>query len=116
MGTVEDTENPTDKEMADDNSSVLEIEPGPPEHSYKLSSVVSHFGASTSAGHYVADVFRFDAGGWYRYDDTVVTQTDQVSVRTGSNRANGYIFMYMHQPLWEECNSDKRREENSRDQ
>jgi len=114
--TVEDTGNPTDKEVANDNSSVLEIEPGPPEHSYKLSSVVSHFGASTSAGHYVADVFRFDAGGWFRYDDTVVTQTDQTAVRTGSNRANGYIFMYMHQPLWEECNSDKRREENSCDQ
>merc|ERR1711874_611171 len=101
---VEDTENSNNKEVADDNSSV--IEPGPPEHSYKLSSVVSHFGASTSAGHYVADVFRFDAGGWFRYDDTVVTQTDQMAVRTGSNRANGYIFMYVHQPLWSECCSD----------
>ena len=55
---VEDTENSTDKEMPVDSSSVLETEPGLPEHSYKLSSVVSHFGASTSAGHYVADVFR----------------------------------------------------------
>jgi len=104
---VEDTENSTDKEMPVDSSSVLETEPGLPEHSYKLSSVVSHFGASTSAGHYVADVFRFDAGGWFRYDDTVVTQTDQNAVRTGSNRANGYIFMYMHQPLWSECCSDQ---------
>jgi len=86
-----------------DNNTVVETEPGPPEYSYKLTSVVSHFGASTTSGHYVADVSRFDAGGWYRYDDTVVTQTDQLKVRTGSNRANGYIFMYVHQPLWEEC-------------
>jgi len=113
---MEDTENSNDKEGDDDNSSVLETEPGPPEHCYKLSSVVSHFGASTSSGHYVADVFRFDAGGWFRYDDTVVTQTDQSAVRTGSNRANGYIFMYVHQPLWEECNSDKKSEKEARDE
>ena len=36
-----------------------ELVPGPPEHCYKLSSVVSHFGASTTAGHYVADVHRW---------------------------------------------------------
>jgi len=85
----------------DDNEEVVT---GPPEFSYKLTSIVSHFGASTAAGHYVADVYRFDAGGWFRYDDTVVTQTNETSVRKGSNRANGYIFMYVHQPLWEQCN------------
>eukprot|EP00090_Calanus_glacialis_P004771 TRINITY_DN13579_c0_g1_i1.p1 TRINITY_DN13579_c0_g1~~TRINITY_DN13579_c0_g1_i1.p1 ORF type:complete len:874 (-),score=172.79 TRINITY_DN13579_c0_g1_i1:269-2890(-) len=78
---MDDTKNSNEQEVADDNSSVIETEPGPPEHSYKLSSVVSHFGASTSSGHYVADVYRFDAGGWFRYDDTVVTQTDQSAVR-----------------------------------
>jgi len=41
-----------------DTSTVVDTEPGPPEHSYKLTSVVSHFGASTSSGHYVADVSR----------------------------------------------------------
>ena len=24
--------------------------------------------------------------------------------RTGSNKANGYIFMYVHTPLWDQCN------------
>ena len=65
---------------------------------------------------------RFDAGGWFRYDDTNVTETNEESVRykqlnstrsclqfcilnrTGSNKANGYIFMYVHTPLWDECN------------
>lgn len=47
---------------------------------------------------------RFDAGGWYRYDDTNVTETNEVNVRKGSNRANGYIFMYVHSPLWDQCN------------
>lgn len=32
---------------------------GPAELCYKLSSIVSHFGASTAAGHYVADVYRW---------------------------------------------------------
>ena len=31
---------------------------GPPEFSYKLSSIVSHFGLTTTSGHYVADVQR----------------------------------------------------------
>ena len=39
----------------DDNEEVVT---GPPEFSYKLTSIVSHFGASTAAGHYVADVYR----------------------------------------------------------
>lgn len=63
---------------------------------------------------------RFDAGGWFRYDDTNVTETNEESVRyeqwfstslykcmfnrTGSNKANGYIFMYVHTPLWDQCN------------
>jgi len=47
--------------------------------------------------------YRFDAGGWFRYDDTVVTETNINSVRSGSNKANGYIFMYVHKSLWDQC-------------
>eukprot|EP00092_Neocalanus_flemingeri_P028179 GFUD01030602.1.p1 GENE.GFUD01030602.1~~GFUD01030602.1.p1 ORF type:complete len:750 (+),score=252.90 GFUD01030602.1:423-2672(+) len=96
---MEDTEN----NNSEDVSSSLVTVPGQPEHSYQLQSVVSHQGAGAASGHYVADVYRFDCGGWCRYDDTRVTRTDSLSVRTGTNTANGYIFTYIYQPLWEEC-------------
>ena len=43
-------------ESSDSNDNTVVT--GPPEFCYKLSSIVSHFGASTTAGHYVADVYR----------------------------------------------------------
>jgi len=43
-------------ESSDNNDNTVIT--GPPEFCYKLSSIVSHFGASTTAGHYVADVYR----------------------------------------------------------
>jgi len=73
------------------------------EHAYQLQSVVSHYGASANAGHYVADVFRPEIGGWFRYDDTRVTKIDSVTVRKGPNCTNGYILTYLYQPLWNKC-------------
>merc|ERR1712066_511011 len=64
----------------------------------------------------VADVHRFDAGGWYRYDDTVVTETNINSVRSGSNKANGYIFMYIHKSLWDQCYSKYNNNNNNNNQ
>ena len=55
---------------ANDNleeSAEAELVTGPPEHCYKLSSVVSHFGASTTAGHYVADVHRWGQLLWKHF-------------------------------------------------
>jgi len=92
---MEDLENNLAEEVA-------EPVPGKPEHQYRLHSVVSHHGSSTSSGHYVTDVYRFDARSWYRYDDEKVSRTSALSVRTGSNRVNGYIFTFLYQPLWEE--------------
>merc|ERR1712181_14600 len=101
-------DNAMDQMEVDDNENNNMIEqdmpiPGLPEHTYQLQSVVSHHGSSASFGHYVADVFRFDGGGWHRYDDTRVTKTDDRSVRTGPNCSNGYILPYLYQPLWEGC-------------
>jgi len=74
---------------------------GPPKWQYRLHSVVKHLGSSPSAGHYIADVFRFDAGGWWRYDDSQVDQTSEERVLRGSGRREGYIFTYVHQPQWD---------------
>jgi len=76
------------------------------EHCYQLQSIVSHYGSSANAGHYVADVFRSEGGGWFRYDDTRVTKTDSMTVRTGPNSSNGYIFTYLYQPLWKKCQEE----------
>ena len=75
---------------------------GPPERHYRLASVVTHRGGGAASGHYVADVRRFGPGGWWRYDDSAVTATSLARVVGGAGRANGYIFMYVHKPQWEE--------------
>merc|ERR1712096_195973 len=82
---MEDNENNNSEEANCSTTPFPGTVPGLPEHSYHLHSVVSHYGASATSGHYVADVFRFDGGGWYRYDDTRVTKTDSRAVRTGTN-------------------------------
>ena len=52
-------ENPVSSDDINDNCGAgPEVESGPPEFCFKLTSIVSHFGASTTAGHYVADVQR----------------------------------------------------------
>ena len=43
-------------------------------------------------GHYVADVYRFDAGIWFRYDDTIVTETDINSVRLSFSFINTLVY------------------------
>jgi len=74
---------------------------GPPKYHYRLHSVVRHLGSSPLAGHYIADVFRFDTCGWWRYDDSQVTQTSEERVMGGNGRREGYIFTYVHQPQWD---------------
>ena len=49
-------EKETNEEVVVQDDDVREEEEG--DHCYRLASVVSHFGASTAAGHYVADVHR----------------------------------------------------------
>ena len=54
---LEEKEEGEEKEVVKEVDDVREEEEEG-EHCYRLASVVSHFGASTAAGHYVADVHR----------------------------------------------------------
>ena len=51
-------ESSNNNQVPPDNNNDVDDVVGLPEHDYRLVSVVSHFGASTSTGHYVADVYR----------------------------------------------------------
>ena len=58
--TEDNNDNVSDEQLVPESSDSNDntVVTGPPEFCYKLSSIVSHFGASTTAGHYVADVYR----------------------------------------------------------
>jgi hypothetical protein len=101
-------ESSNNNQVPPDNNNDVDDVVGLPEHDYRLVSVVSHYGATTSSGHYVADVYRFDKGSWFRYDDTVVTPINEVNVRKNSNNTkNGYIFMYVQEALAQKYDTNK---------
>ena len=64
---------------------------------------------SATAGHYVADIFRYDLGAWLRYDDQEVTRTSLEVVTSGSNTYNAYILTYCHSPLWRRLRNSRVR-------
>ncbi|XP_064597837.1 ubiquitin carboxyl-terminal hydrolase 37-like [Liolophura sinensis] len=69
-------------------------------YSYKLVSVVSHIGSTSSAGHYISDVYDFKKGEWYSYNDSHVTKTTEAEIRKRRERS-GYIFFYMCKNIYE---------------
>ncbi|XP_072034963.1 ubiquitin carboxyl-terminal hydrolase 37-like [Amphiura filiformis] len=62
-------------------------------HSYRLVSVVNHIGTSSSAGHYVSDVYNTKKDSWFSYDDSDVQKIQESVVREERQRS-GYIFFY----------------------
>jgi ubiquitin C-terminal hydrolase len=64
-------------------------------YSYQLTSVVCHLGSSSSAGHYVSDVYDIRKHTWFSYDDSHVEKTSEKEVRA-SRKKSGYIFFYMN--------------------
>ncbi|XP_030064714.1 ubiquitin carboxyl-terminal hydrolase 37 isoform X2 [Microcaecilia unicolor] len=64
-------------------------------HSYRLVSVVSHIGSTSSSGHYISDVYDIKKQGWFTYNDLEVSRTQEMSVQNDRDRS-GYIFFYMH--------------------
>ncbi|XP_043931172.1 ubiquitin carboxyl-terminal hydrolase 37 [Protopterus annectens] len=70
-------------------------------HSYRLTSVVSHIGSTSSSGHYICDVYDFKKQAWFTYNDLDVSRTQESIVQSERDRS-GYIFFYMHKDVFDE--------------
>lgn len=68
-------------------------EDGNMSNAYRLISIVSHIGHSSSTGHYVCDVYQADKKCWLSYDDTSVMKREERQLREERKRT-GYIFFY----------------------
>ncbi|KAL6082160.1 hypothetical protein STEG23_027335 [Scotinomys teguina] len=67
-------------------------------HSYRLISVVSHIGSTSSSGHYISDVYDIKKQAWFTYNDLEVSKIQEAAVQSDRDRS-GYIFFYMHKSL-----------------
>uniref|UniRef100_UPI003AAF3EB5 ubiquitin carboxyl-terminal hydrolase 37 isoform X1 n=1 Tax=Centroberyx gerrardi TaxID=166262 RepID=UPI003AAF3EB5 len=76
-------------------------------NSFRLISVVSHIGSSSSSGHYISDVFDMKKQSWLTYNDLDVSRTQEAAVQRDRDRS-GYIFFYMHKDVFEELSEMER--------
>ncbi|XP_067118099.1 ubiquitin carboxyl-terminal hydrolase 37 isoform X1 [Osmerus mordax] len=70
-------------------------------NSFRLISVVSHIGSSSSSGHYISDVYDMRKQSWLTFNDLDVSRTQESNVQRDRDRS-GYIFFYMHKDVFEE--------------
>ncbi|XP_068102151.1 ubiquitin carboxyl-terminal hydrolase 37 isoform X2 [Hyperolius riggenbachi] len=77
-------------------------------HSYRLVSVVSHIGSSSSSGHYISDVYNTKKQAWFTYNDLAVSRTQESTVQCDRDRS-GYIFFYMHKDIFDELLEEEKR-------
>ncbi|KAM9710738.1 ubiquitin carboxyl-terminal hydrolase 37 [Menidia menidia] len=76
-------------------------------NSYRLISVVSHIGSSSSSGHYISDVYDMKKQSWLTYNDLDVSRTQEAAVQRDRDRS-GYIFFYMHKDVFEQLSDMER--------
>ncbi|XP_041857328.1 ubiquitin carboxyl-terminal hydrolase 37 isoform X2 [Melanotaenia boesemani] len=76
-------------------------------NSYRLISVVSHIGSSSSSGHYISDVYDMKKQSWLTYNDLDVSRTQESAVQRDRDRS-GYIFFYMHKDVFEQLSEMER--------
>uniref|UniRef100_A0A6Q2ZF63 Ubiquitin carboxyl-terminal hydrolase n=1 Tax=Esox lucius TaxID=8010 RepID=A0A6Q2ZF63_ESOLU len=76
-------------------------------NSFRLISVVSHIGSSSSSGHYISDVYDMKKQSWLTYNDLDVSRTQEATVQMDRDRS-GYIFFYMHKDVFEELSELER--------
>ncbi|XP_053733455.1 ubiquitin carboxyl-terminal hydrolase 37 [Synchiropus splendidus] len=76
-------------------------------NSFRLISVVSHIGSSSSSGHYISDVYDMKKQSWLTYNDLDVSRTHESAVQSDRDRS-GYIFFYMHKDVFEQLSEMER--------
>lgn len=76
-------------------------------NSFRLISVVSHIGSTSSSGHYISDVFDMKKQSWLTYNDLDVSRTQEAAVQRDRDRS-GYIFFYMHKDVFEQLSEMER--------
>ncbi|XP_057359540.1 ubiquitin carboxyl-terminal hydrolase 37 isoform X3 [Manis pentadactyla] len=105
LGSDEDSGNEDILDMEYTEAEAEELkrnaETGNLPHSYRLISVVSHIGSTSSSGHYISDVYDIKKQAWFTYNDLEVSKIQEASVQTDRDRS-GYIFFYMHKEIFDE--------------
>uniref|UniRef100_A0A8C6TC74 Ubiquitin carboxyl-terminal hydrolase n=1 Tax=Neogobius melanostomus TaxID=47308 RepID=A0A8C6TC74_9GOBI len=76
-------------------------------NSFRLISVVSHIGSSSSSGHYISDVYDMKKQSWLTYNDLDVSRTQESAVQSDRDRS-GYIFFYMHKDVFEQLSETEK--------
>ena len=61
---------------------------------YKLISIITHFGPSGTAGHFIAFCFIKDKNKWYKFNDSNVTESN---FQEASSSGDTYILFYERQ-------------------
>lgn len=76
-------------------------------NSFRLISVVSHIGSSSSSGHYISDVYDMRKQSWLTYNDLDVSRTQEAAVQRDRDRS-GYIFFYMNKDVFEQLSETEK--------
>ncbi|MEJ1272031.1 ubiquitin specific peptidase 37 [Cricetulus griseus] len=105
LGSDEDSGNEDVFDMEYTEAEAEELkrnaETGTLPHSYRLISVVSHIGSTSSSGHYISDVYDIKKQAWFTYNDLEVSKIQEATVQSDRDRS-GYIFFYMHKEIFDE--------------
>ena len=68
-----------------------EVETKLDNHNYKLICIITHIGPHGTGGHYVAFCFLEDKGLWYKFDDSIVTESN---FNEAAKLKDTYILFY----------------------
>ena len=61
---------------------------------YKLISVITHFGSSSTSGHFISFCFVHDKNRWYKFNDSIVSESNFMEA---SSTGDAYILFYQRQ-------------------